>query len=541
MGVDLSPDLGATTWLGIALAGASLALLPTLGYGLGFDHGFFQYIAAAALRGQWPYADALDTSFPGVFLLHMGVLATAGRSVLALRVTDFVIELAAAGLLFTLARRIGGSLVGVYAACAYAVAYAAGTYYHTAQRDGFLVPFLLAMLLGVWQFLDQPSRRAPLVWAAASVGIACLIRPTYALVVAMGVVLLALRPVGVSSAGTGRVRVSSRGVALLDAVAFGGVAAVPILLFLFCYAVTGHLRAITDLLALLSTVYVYIERVRALTVLQGFWSSIPKLIWLGVFLSVASPVWRTRRMELGTAALLFLGCVLVRLWEAKAYRYQYWPSIACLSIPAAIGWVWLATSIVRFVRLTGNRARTAVAAILVVALLAQVARGAGKYYRGLPAAIAANADPNDIEHMIADSPSQAALARFLRTHMAPGDRVQMWGPETIVLFATGHQSATRFIDPGPFLCPKGRAYLLFDQCGPTWNKPIQVQFLHELLGELATNPPRYIAAHDANGSLAIDETYSVASDLPALRELLDQRYTREATFGSWSAFRRIGP
>ena len=86
-----------TAWRVTALALSALLLLPTLGYGFGFDHGFMQYIGWAALHGRWPYTDSWDTALPGAILLHMAVLGAGGASVLAIRATDFAIQVANAG------------------------------------------------------------------------------------------------------------------------------------------------------------------------------------------------------------------------------------------------------------------------------------------------------------------------------------------------------------------------------------------------------------------------------------------------------------
>lgn len=537
------PDsVGASrdAWLWIALGGAAFFLLPTLGYGFGFDHGFMQYIAAAALRGQWPYVDSWDTAFPGAILLHMAVQAVGGRSALAIRVADFAIGLATAGLLFTLVRRVAGAAAGVYAACAYAIAYTGGTYYHTAQRDGYLVPLLLGGLLGIWRFLDgHPGRRRTLAWAGLSSGLACLMRPTYALAVALTTVLLGARHLWGKQVSQDHVVPPLRA-ALLDAAVFGGAGAAPLVMFVVWYAATGRFHAIVELLALLSTVYPHLERLPRAEVLERFYLVIAKSLWIGAILSVGSSAWRTHRKELITTALLFAMCVVIRLWESKGYRYQYWPALATLCVVAAVGWQWLGTGVVRRLGLTGRAAVLCPPAVFALVLVAQFGRQGVDRYRGLGSAIAANADPANLEHMIADSRDQAELAGYLRSHMGPQDRVQLWGPETIVLYASGRLSATRFLDPFTFLCPGSSGLTLFTDCGPAWNKPIQVAFLREFIGQLDAQPPDFIAAHEANGSLAIKERYCIAPDLPALRDLLDRRYRREATFGNWAVFKRLG-
>jgi hypothetical protein len=488
---------------------STILLLPTLTYGLGFDHGFMQYIGRGMLHGLWPYVDTFDTSFPAVYVLHMAVIGIGGESALALRIADLLIQIVTALLLFTLARRIYGPRAGLFAAALYAIAYTAGTYYHTAQRDGYLVPCLLACLWGIWIYLDDPTRRRPLVWAALAAGTGCLFRPTYALLVVLGALVLAFRP--------------RRERSVIDAALFAVVAALPMFAFFGIYAITGHGQAIADLLTFASKVYVGLERQTRSVVLMRFWEYVPHVVWLGVVLTIIAAVrgqFGNHRRELVTLALVFVGCVLIRLWEGKAWRYQYWPPLAVLSLAAGLGWGWVA------------RNRFAFGAVAVLVLGLELGRtGLGRYAHWTPMP------------MVADSPDQEAMAEYLHGHAQPSDRIQMWGPETIVLFASGARSATRFIDTNMFFCPDPKNFhhlLLFTDC-PNWNKPIQVAFLREMLDTLTAHPPTYIAAHYANGSMTIDTTYCLAPDVPALRDLIDRKYQRAATFGPWSVFKLANP
>jgi 4-amino-4-deoxy-L-arabinose transferase-like glycosyltransferase len=496
-------------------------LLPTLAYGFGFDHGLIEYVGWAALHGKWPYAQSWDTTFPGAILLHVAVLALGGTSALGIRLMDWGIQIANAALVFVLARRLGGPRAGLYASIAYAIAYTAGGFYQTAQRDAFLVPLLLLSVWCVWRFLDDASRRASwLAWAGLAAGLACLIRPTYGLVVAIAAAALVV---------AGR---WGRGVA--GAAIFAGAAAMPLVLFVAVYAIAGQMQSLREMAEMLSTVYQYLERVSAPRVIYAMLKATPVLVLVGVALAVASRVWRTRPMEVATLLVLMAGCVIVRLWESKNYPYQFWPLVCLMSIFAGVGWAWAAR------RWTPRIETGALAAVLLIQL---GPAGLDRFAR-LPAALRpARDDVERYRRLIADSPSQADLALYLREHTSEGDAIQLWGPETVVLYATGRMAATRFLDPFTFLCPKDNAagFALFSDCEPAWHKPIQIAFRRELVDSLRAHPPRYIAAHYADGSLFIINQPCIAPDLPELRALLDERYVREATFGKWSAFRLRGP
>jgi hypothetical protein len=509
--------------LGSVALVASLLLLPTLAYGAGYDHGFLQYLGRTVLQGRWPYVGAFDTSFPGAILFHAAVIAVGGESILALRVADLLVQVATAVLLYRRACRVAGARAGYIAAAMYAIAYTQAGYYDTAQRDGYIAIFLLAALGWLWQFLDDPAHRGPLIWSAVALGLAALIRPTYALLAALGALALALR----SGRRQHRIR---------EAAVFALVAALPIVAFFAVYLLSHHGRALADVLLYDATVYPAIERGTPLYVLRRLATSVPFLVWVGTALAIiaaARGAWADRRREIATLILMVAGCVLIRLWEMKGWRYQYWPLVVLLAVSAGMGWSWLID------RVAPRRAALRAIIILAIAGAQLGVHGLARYramWSGIhPTGTAVYA------HLIADSHDQAALAEYLATHMRSRDSIQMWGPETIVLFTIDRPSATRFIDPLVFVCPdpaNPHHSILFTDCGPRWHKPVQIAFRRELTDALAAHPPQYIAAHYADGTLAIDTTYSLAPDLPELRSLIDHRYTRAATFGPWSVFRR---
>lgn len=488
---------------------AAVLLLPTLAYGAGYDHGFLQYIGRTVVQGKWPYVASFDTTFPGAILFHAAVIALGGESILALRVADLLLQVATAVLIYRCTLRIADARAGFLAAALYAIAYTQAGYYDTAQRDGYIAIFLLLSLIWLWRYLDDPARLASLVISGLAAGIACLIRPTYALVVAIGALGLVRRP--------------------RRALLFATVAALPLLLFFAIYRITNHWWAVADVLQYDMTVYPAIERGTPIYVVKRLITTVPMIVWVGVALSYGTRT--VRRRDVATLIVAIIGCVLVRLWELKGWRYQYWPAVALLMIPAGVGWSWLID------RIAPRRAALAVALLLAIQLgWHGVSRYRTMWSNVRPTGAAA------YTHLVADSPDEAALLQYLTTHMQSHDTIQMWGPETIVLFATDHPSATRFIDPLVFVCPDPRNpnhSILFTDCGPQWHKPVQIAFRRELIDALTTRPPQYIAAHYANGSLAIDTTFSLAPDLPELRALLDRRYTRDATFGPWSVFTRV--
>jgi hypothetical protein len=525
-GASFRPSSGPRIPTALIAGVAAVLLLPTLGYGFGYDHGMMQYLGAAALRGQWPYADAWDTAFPGGIVLHMLAAAFGERSVLALRGLDLAIETGTLLLLYAAGRRLAGAWAGCFAAASYGWLYVGAGYYHTAQRDSFVVPCLLLAVLSLWDFLERPERRGALLRAGMWLAAACYFRPTYLLAGVLLVLWVALAPAGSRT----------RPQRLTDA---GGVclsAALLALAFPLTYLVAGRIDSIVELLRAQATIYPALERFTAHDVLRKALAFPPVLLWLGAALAVA-PLARARQRE-GLLIVALAGTVLVRLWESKGWFYQFWPLIALLAVLAGAGWARAAGAIAR--RLSLQLREPAIA--LALALLA-IASGGGvrtvlRRYRAIGTGVRASLQqPAAYDQLVADSPAQAALARWLDTHAPTNGRIQLWGPETNVLVATRRLSATRFTDPFLLFCSE-HGLRLFSTCERSRQAPLQWKLRAEIVQTLQHSPPAYIVAHYSSGSLAAHEGASTAPDLPELRALLDARYVADTTIGIWTAFRR---
>jgi hypothetical protein len=525
-------------WFAFTLVASLFILLPMLALPFGFDQGIQHYLAWAMLRGEWLYVQAWDTSFPGGPLVHAMAIVTGGNSVLAVRVVDLILELAIAAALFVAGRRMAGPRAGMFAALTYMIAYRAGGYYSTAQRDGFLVLPLVLGLLAFWRFLER-GRRSSLVLAAVAIGLAALIRPTYALVAVAGAVYLLVREIRTGHS-------ARRG--LLDAALFGLVSAAPILLFFLIYAISGRFGAVRQLLLADATIYPLLERETPRRIVIEMVRFVPWLLLAGA--GIAFLTRRAAGRARTATNLLVVTCILcfaIRLWESKAYRYQFWPLIACLALLAGAGWV---TAIERlFAKASATtsarapaRWRFAAGTLFLLALLgAQYFRALGipMGYRSLGARL--HREPSDVAtfgSFLSQHQTQSEVAKYLHDHAAPGAAVQLWGPMTGVLVAAGLPSATRFTDPFLMFCAARGSLQIFELCPPAAGTPLQRAFRDEIVTHLKTEPPLFIVAHYANGSLAIHEGPCLAPDLPELRAILDSGYVREETFGNWSVFRR---
>jgi len=264
-------------------------------------------------------------------------------------------------------------------------------------------------------------------------------------------------------------------------------------------------------------------------------------MWAGVGLSVLSHVARNHLRDYGLW-VVFLGIgILIRVLESKAWLYQLWPIYGCATIMAGIGWDFGITALVESAQLSQRWKKPAIAFITGMIILWPIYYGyGGRLLRGfrdlIPNLRQSLASSSSYHSLIADSIDQAQIAQYLSEHTDPTDLIQLWGAQPGILYATGRFAPSRFIATHPFLC---EGYEKFTMCERN-ELPVQQAWKAEFLESIRTKHPRYIVAHYANGSLAVEDFTSFAPDFPELREILDQEYELEVTFGIWSVFRRKG-
>lgn len=527
-------NIGELFWRwGAVISSAGLIAL-TLPWGFGFDHGFVQTVAWSALQGRQLYVEIWDTTFPGAILLQMAVIAIGGPSPLALRTFDWLMQIGSLYLIYSITRRYANAPAAALATVLYSITYISSGYYHTAQRDGFLTPFMLGGVLAAWDYILKRSA-ASAAYFGALFGIVCLIRPTYAIVAgSLGIYLL------VVSSMQGRSFVRS----LLDLTLAGLLCALPVILFIVLYALIGELETLANLLAYLSTIYTHLERSSTRDVLLVALRYPPNILLVGATLFIFSPTLRQRPQYFGALLVLLAACIIVRVVESKIYQYQFIPIYGVMSILAGIGLTDSLTWLTSRFRLLGTRAGWAIAGLLAMAVVAwplfevrHVLREAAGFGTSLAQSVQEmrHADTPAYRKILASSQDKAELARYLREHTASDDTILLWGPEPGLLYAAGRLSASRFIDTKWLLCEERR---YFEDCPPSEIHSLQARWKSEFLRDVKTRQPVYIVARYQNGTLAMEEGAAFAPDFPDLRRLIGEGYRLETEMGSWSIFRR---
>jgi hypothetical protein len=174
-------------WL--ALGAGSLVLggliWRSLDWPLVHDAPLMHYVAWRMLEGGVPYRDVFDMNVPGVYLLHLLVVATAGTGDAAWRAFDLAwMALGALGVAAFAWR--WGALAAAAGALLFALYHLAGGAWQAGQRDFLLCPLLLAGALGVARWVESRGRGA-LAWGGLALGASVTIKPhAVVLVTALG-------------------------------------------------------------------------------------------------------------------------------------------------------------------------------------------------------------------------------------------------------------------------------------------------------------------------------------------------------------------
>ncbi len=185
----------------VAAAGALLVYLvwKSLSWQMTGDAPLYHYIAWLISEGLVPYRDIFDFNMPGVFLVHLAVLAIGGDGDLAWRLFDLGALAAIGALLYLFCRPLAGRWGAAAAAALFGLYHLAGGHWVAGQRDFLICGLVLAAMLAICRFVEAPERRRWLVAAGLALGVGVTIKP-FAVLIWLGCAaaagLLAPGPLG---------------------------------------------------------------------------------------------------------------------------------------------------------------------------------------------------------------------------------------------------------------------------------------------------------------------------------------------------------
>jgi len=500
-----------------------VTLLPTLAFGLGYVHGFYQYMAWAWLKGQWPYRDAFDISFPGIVLIHLVPMLLMDGSALALRAFDFAVQIITAALLYKLSSKIASPRAGVIAALLYSVTYTMGGSYNTAQRDSFLVPLLFLAVLGLWKYTEELKLRW-LVAAGACLGMASIIRPTYVMLPA--IISLSLLALPKDQALTKRFKA---------ACLLGTLSLLPLLLFVAIYVLLGEFQIVYGHFSFLLYAYPYIGRKSTVSVITRIVTYPPFALAL---VSALSPASRQNPLRFAIVVLFLCVCILIRIIESKTHGYYFFPIFACSALLAGVGLDSMMSTFTRRMRLTQRMTNLAFLTSFIGITLFFYGKALVGNYLYFPSRFSEHFVEFPAYGKLVANSDLANAARYLREHTEPTDLIQTWGADSMVYYAAGRLAANRFLTTLPFWCSEDGAVKLFNECRKNRIYAVQDGFRQEFLNDVKTKQPKFIIAGNKSGSLDIIDESCFAPDFPELRAIIDGAYRKVAVFGKWGVWER---
>jgi len=449
----------------------------SLGWPLVHDAPIMHYIAWRIGEGAVPYRDLFDMNFPGVYLVHLGVLATLGAGDAGWRAFDLAWLAAGSGAVAALAAPWGAP-AAAGGALFFAVHHLAGGAWQAGQRDFLLCPFLLAGVLGVARWLER-RRPASLAWGGLALGAGITIKPhALALAAALAVVVaVAARRTGVA----------------------GPLAAFALPLALAPLAVVAWVAALGGLPAWRAIVVDYLVPLYSRLGRPARWGFHRWHVWIPVAVAAGASLASAglgRRLSPrhGLAALGVVYGVAHYVGQGKGWEYHVYP-LAAFAAPL------LFSEVAALLRSPRPVAGALVAASLGAVALMLAAKGA-------EAAAAAD------DGWIAGTERRvAAVVADLRPRLAPGDLVQMLDTTDggiHALLRLGVAQPTRFVYDFHFFHDV--------------DAPVIAGLRRELVGGLERRPPRFVVLFRRGWPAG---GYERLESFPALRDRLAAAYRVE--------------
>src|SRR2546427_5380189 len=388
------------------------------------DEGAFAYVAWTWLRGGLPYVDAATYAGPVVYVAYAIPMVLIGNTILGIRILNDILFLLSIIVVYRLGSRWWGRSAGVAAVFFYVFFMCLPALEGPlAMSESLLTPFLLFSLWAYQRFVD--SRRN--LWLAMSALAASLATLTK-LSAGFGLLLLLFLVVYASrkehrSAPSGRSLAASlaRRIGVL-----GGVAAVPAAAVVGYYAAQGSLGALIDI------------QVRT----AGYVAAshyMPPSMYL-VLLAEGAPVWllagwgvltARRQKDPGSSiALAWLALMLIPTVLPPSFGHYYLQIGPPASLLAGLGAstlpLWRSHGVASSpsARPSATTEHRAVVFALVIASCALSGPLQAFQYPNM------NFDTPVALWHYADSVSyqeQNALARYLASHVRPGDTILVHG------------------------------------------------------------------------------------------------------------------
>ncbi len=394
------------------------------------DEGEYAYMGQIILHGGLPYVDAYNMKLPGVYYANAAILAAFGETDVAIRLALLLINLASIILIERLGRRLVDPTVGLCAAATYALlSLSPSVLGFAAKAEHFVV---LPMLAGILLLAQRDGRCSPGRLAAAGLllGLAVLMKQSGAAFVLFGALYVA------ASRGRG-----AWPRALADAAIVIAAAAVPLAVTCLGMYLAGAFDAFWfwtfTYAGTYATMVPLADAARELGErITTIFASAPA-IWSLAAAGLTAPWWDGAARRSARFLTLLASCSALAVVPGLRFSEHYFILIlpaACLAFGMAVSGVTRTAAVQR----RGIAAWVRIG-VPLLAIGVSAAQQAADAWSLPPAALSravygANPFPEAVE-----------LARYLRTHSDPDDRVAVIGSEPEIYFYARRRAATGYI------------------------------------------------------------------------------------------------
>lgn len=426
-------------WLAVAtvVTAAAAIRLRLLDVPLDRDEGEYAYFGQLLLDGVPPYALAYNLKLPGIYAVYALVLAVFGQTPAGIRAGLIVVTSASTVTTYLLGARLAGSSIGVAAAAFFAVL---SLNPKSLGIAGYAEHFaLLPVVAGALLLWRAGRERPPALVLVSGVlfGLGLLVRQSAAPFVAAGAFYLLVG--GRDAAGPPRVG-RTRAIAVFLA---GAVS--PLLLTCAGLAATGTFGTFWFWVFSYAPYYQADPSTGWSNLLRTLRAVAPSVsVALGLAAVGLGAELRDRLRDRRAFALVFVAASLLGTMMGLQFRPHYFllatPALALLSALglaalAALPTVWSSGSF-----------RWVPAGLLLAAGLGQPLYASG--------AVLFELAPIQVSRAIYGRnpfPESVEVARYIRDHSAPADRVAVVGSEPQIYFYSSRRSATGFIYTYPLM------------------------------------------------------------------------------------------
>jgi 4-amino-4-deoxy-L-arabinose transferase-like glycosyltransferase len=464
----------------LAILGVTAAVrVRLLAVPLDRDEGEYAYLGQLILRGETPYLAAHNMKLPGVYYAYAGILALLGETDVAIRLGLLAINLASIAVLYLLGRRLLDATAGLAAAAAYAMlSLGQAVDGFTAKAEHFVV---LPMLAGALLLAPRPPAGAGrIAGAGVLLGVSVLMKQHGAAFVAFGGLWLLLEGV------RARAWRHTAGRCLL----FAAAALAPYALLCLGLWRAGAFEEFWFWTVTYARTYVTMTPLGAglaqLGRTMGDMVGAAPALWLLAAVGLTTPWWDGP----ARGAAGFVGLLAVCSAAAVSAGFRFSAHYFILALPA-VG-LLIGAAVSALGRLADTR-RPAIATVVraglpAVAVAVTLVRERA-YLFSLPPPAVARAT-----YGLNPFPEAVEIARYLREHTRPDERVAVIGSEPQIYFYAGRGAATSYIYMYPLMEPN----------------PFAHRMQAEMIAQLERARPRYLVLVNVDASWSRRPESSVA-------------------------------